>query len=309
MARLWVGFLLGLGLLPAMAQNTYRVQAGDTLLEIARQHNLALAQVLNVNRQVRNPNRIEVGEVLQLPKTTKIATTQTQTPVAAKFQQANRTVPPNLVGAGTRGGNLLSLNVLDRGLPSNRDGAAARGCDRDYEPALTLLVPQKEVGLTTLERPTFYWVSPKMHWKNIPLELTPKLEFTLTRLNEQQKNELLVYRRVFNNSGMPELTSLTLPSDAPPLEVNRRYRWTVTVRCGSISPMDVTVMGLIQRVSAEMIPNTASPVEQAKAGLWYEALQTPDWPQVLALEGLDSFAQYPRQCLVGTEETTKLCSP
>lgn len=46
---------------------TYTVQAGDTLSKIAARNGLTLPQLLQVNPQISDPNRINVGEVLNLP--------------------------------------------------------------------------------------------------------------------------------------------------------------------------------------------------------------------------------------------------
>lgn len=46
---------------------TYTVKAGDTLSMIAQRNGVTLAQLLEVNPQVSNPNNIKVGEVLNLP--------------------------------------------------------------------------------------------------------------------------------------------------------------------------------------------------------------------------------------------------
>src|SRR5205085_7711811 len=46
---------------------TYTVQAGDTLSKIAARNGLTLAQLLQANPQITNPDRIKVGDVLTLP--------------------------------------------------------------------------------------------------------------------------------------------------------------------------------------------------------------------------------------------------
>lgn len=49
---------------------TYTVQAGDTLSKIAARNGLTLAQLLQANPQITNPNRINVGDTVNLPNGT-----------------------------------------------------------------------------------------------------------------------------------------------------------------------------------------------------------------------------------------------
>jgi murein DD-endopeptidase MepM/ murein hydrolase activator NlpD len=46
---------------------TYTVKAGDTLSKIAARNGVTVAQLLQANPQITNPNRINVGDVLNLP--------------------------------------------------------------------------------------------------------------------------------------------------------------------------------------------------------------------------------------------------
>lgn len=46
---------------------TYTVKAGDTLSKIAAQNGLTLAQLLQANPQITNPNKINVGDTVNLP--------------------------------------------------------------------------------------------------------------------------------------------------------------------------------------------------------------------------------------------------
>jgi murein DD-endopeptidase MepM/ murein hydrolase activator NlpD len=46
---------------------TYTVQAGDTLSKIASRNGVTLAQLLQANPQITDPNRINVGDVINLP--------------------------------------------------------------------------------------------------------------------------------------------------------------------------------------------------------------------------------------------------
>ena len=46
---------------------TYVVKPGDTLSKIAKQNGVSLAQLLRANPQIKDPNRVSVGAVLNLP--------------------------------------------------------------------------------------------------------------------------------------------------------------------------------------------------------------------------------------------------
>ncbi len=47
--------------------DTYTVKRGDTLWGIANTYGVTLTALLNVNPQIKNPNRIAVGERVTLP--------------------------------------------------------------------------------------------------------------------------------------------------------------------------------------------------------------------------------------------------
>ena len=48
---------------------TYRIKAGDTLSKIAKRNGISLAQLLKANPQISNPDRIQVGQIVNLPDT------------------------------------------------------------------------------------------------------------------------------------------------------------------------------------------------------------------------------------------------
>jgi murein DD-endopeptidase MepM/ murein hydrolase activator NlpD len=48
---------------------TYKVKPGDTLSKIAKRNGISLAQLLKANPQIRNPDRIQVGQLVNLPDT------------------------------------------------------------------------------------------------------------------------------------------------------------------------------------------------------------------------------------------------
>jgi len=48
---------------------TYKVKAGDSLTKIAKRNGISLAQLLKANPQITNPDRIKVGQIVNLPDT------------------------------------------------------------------------------------------------------------------------------------------------------------------------------------------------------------------------------------------------
>ena len=69
---------------------TYTVQAGDTLSKIATRNGLTLAQLLQANPQISNPDRINVGDIINLPG----SSTENATQPLPSNPVASNPVPP-----------------------------------------------------------------------------------------------------------------------------------------------------------------------------------------------------------------------
>jgi murein DD-endopeptidase MepM/ murein hydrolase activator NlpD len=61
---------------------TYTVRAGDTLSKIAMRNGVTLAQLLQANPQVKDPNKIRVGDVINVPNE---ATTENTRPLPSRM--------------------------------------------------------------------------------------------------------------------------------------------------------------------------------------------------------------------------------
>jgi murein DD-endopeptidase MepM/ murein hydrolase activator NlpD len=48
---------------------TYKVKAGDNLSKVAKRYGISLAQLLKANPQITNPDKIKVGQLINLPDT------------------------------------------------------------------------------------------------------------------------------------------------------------------------------------------------------------------------------------------------
>ncbi len=116
-----------------------------------------------------------------------------------------------------------------------------------------------------------------------------------------------------NNRG--SVISLTLPEDAPPLEVGKNYQWSLAIMCdGRLQPDSPIIQGQIQRVALESSISdrlkTADPLETAviygEAGIWYETVATlaqlktaepenqslaANWSELLNSVGLEKISQ------------------
>lgn len=182
----------------------------------------------------------------------------------------------------------------DRGAPASgqREGAASRGpCPRVSKP-LTALVPIIQansagksqhsalantpagsvLGLTVTDHPTFWFYMP------YPLTSSRPVEFVL--LNDKSEE---VYKTFLSGSGTtPGVVGFKLPANVPPLEVNKRYNWVLSVYCNSSqSPEDMMfVSGWVERVAPNPILKPqleqATPQElvalYTNAGIWHEAV-------------------------------------
>jgi murein DD-endopeptidase MepM/ murein hydrolase activator NlpD len=97
---------------------TYTVKPGDTLSKIAQRNGLSLAQLLQANPQIKDPNRINVGDVVNLPNGSN-ATDTTQplpaNPVIASSTENTQPLPsiPATSAAGALGQALADeLGIL-----------------------------------------------------------------------------------------------------------------------------------------------------------------------------------------------------
>lgn len=78
---------------------TYTVKTGDTLSKIAARNGLTVAQLLQANPQIKNPDRINVGDILNLPNgsnatdTTKPLPTNPSIAISTQNTQPLPTIP------------------------------------------------------------------------------------------------------------------------------------------------------------------------------------------------------------------------
>lgn len=135
-------------------------------------------------------------------------------------------------------------------------------------PELAALSPTTKPGFTLAKRPTFLVYVPETSARNA--------EFSL-----RSRGSRGIYRTTVPLTKTPNLISITLPAQAPPLDVGKPYIWSFAIICNPNDRVDDRfVTGTVQRI--ELDPSLlrqiqqASPKEQValyqKAGAWYDAL-------------------------------------
>lgn len=78
---------------------TYKIRAGDTLTKIAKRNGISLAQLLKANPQISNPDRIQVGQLVNLPDTSTETTQPLPSNVVPAIKDAAATVAVAAAGA------------------------------------------------------------------------------------------------------------------------------------------------------------------------------------------------------------------
>jgi len=171
---------------------------------------------------------------------------------------------------------LGEFKVPDEGRTGNRgDGGGRDPLDPNNPPPrcpqmekpLLALVPQTNFGYTLGSNPTF--------WLYIP-GYSKSIDFTL--IDDKSGNK--IYQTKFNVESEQGIISLKLPSAAPPLKLEKLYRWRFVFDCGD-GVEDLSVDGVVERVatsdSLTSQLNSATTVMEkidiyAENGLWYETI-------------------------------------
>ncbi|WGV24406.1 DUF928 domain-containing protein [Halotia branconii] len=170
--------------------------------------------------------------------------------------------------------------------PSPPPGGRTRGGARrtplclEVKPQLTALVPSTESpptvtnvwGWTTKTNPTLWFYMPYTKDSAYPTEFV---------LQDQQSNP--IYQQAIALPSQPGVISISLPTNAPKMDVNKQYRWFLTVYCDQQKQSPpIYVEGVIQRVNINpkvtQQLQTATPLQQsaiyAQNGIWHDALTT-----------------------------------
>jgi Domain of Unknown Function (DUF928) len=159
-----------------------------------------------------------------------------------------------------------------------RTGGGRRDSCPAVNPKLTALIPVTQVppniqnvwGLTTVERPTFWFYLPYTKSGYYPTEFV---------LQDQDSN--LIYTKNVVLLEQAGIISIAIPNNVPALEVNQQYRWFLKVYCdGEKQAPPIYVEGVVRRVNLSATVNqqlsTARSQQQvaiyAENGIWFQAL-------------------------------------
>ena len=220
--------------------------------------------------------------------------------------------PEGRPGAGSRGGRLCPQvdKVLTPLVPVSPKTLRSRQASTIENPG-----SESNIGLTVAKHPIF--------WFYIPFPLTAQRPVVFVLEDDQGKE---FYQTTLTKPGISSgVVGLKLPPTAPPLEVNKTYRWYFYVYCtpertdepafaeGSVKrvPINSTLTRQLEQ---------AKPQQRfelyAKADLWHEAvtslgelrLQNPDdatlkneWTTLLEAMNLDAIAKEPISSMLTPE--------
>ena len=158
--------------------------------------------------------------------------------------------------------------------PEDTEGAASRQSNGCANPLLAsannnslnlmAVVPQRNYGLTTAQRPNL--------WIYLP-ETTAKQAI----LSIKEEGNTPHWQQSVNLTGEAGVTGIKIADNAPVLEIGKNYQWAVILVCGNRpNPNDPVVTSWIERVAAKTSQSSAPPLEKASSyarqGIWYDAL-------------------------------------
>lgn len=168
----------------------------------------------------------------------------------------------------------FQFNPPDSGLPDNTTGGASRNpnlCRRQANATqasnLTLLVPSSFLGLTVSDHPSLF----------IYAEQTIARQLFISLQDDQGEPLYQGFQALPTNNG---LIRFELPSDAPNLETDRTYRFSVVAVCEeSLRPDDPVMTAYVKRISLPQSNVSESPISSfdqaalyADLGIWYDTL-------------------------------------
>lgn len=200
----------------------------------------------------------------------------------------------------------LAYIAPNRGAPGTRQGGATRGGCSTSDQKLTALVPQTNLGMTTIEFPTIFFY--------IPQTSADVLEFSLLDENDNE-----IYQKNLSPSKTGGIASINLATleGLPPLQVNQKYHWYLSIVCNTEDrSADIFVDGWVQRIQSDPALQSelqqASPSDRASLyavnGIWYDSVAAlyktrksnpnnsalaTEWADLLDSVGLSEVAREP----------------
>ena len=179
-----------------------------------------------------------------------------------QFGTPGEAAPRNTLGGGVRGD--VQFGTPGEAAPRTTLGGGVRS---EEPPKMIAVLPPTKNGRTLSAHPTLFVY--------LPPTLSNEVFFSL---QDEQGNTH--YQTRLKISGQGGIISVTLPENAPELELDKNYAWFFA----PIQPDDIlrpdnyVVTGWVKRVKADVVSQSfSSPVEQAtaygKAGIWYDTLK------------------------------------
>jgi hypothetical protein len=117
---------------------TYKVKAGDNLSKVAKRYGISLAQLLKANPQIKNPDKIKVGQLINLPDTSMETTQPLPSNVVPAIQPTPKTTTPKTTTPTT------TTTTTDT--PASPVAAAAGALGKALAEALGALSAKYETG-------------------------------------------------------------------------------------------------------------------------------------------------------------------
>jgi hypothetical protein len=162
--------------------------------------------------------------------------------------------------------------------PKQSTGGASRNsgkCTQDDQlstPSLTAVIPAQNKGLTSEATPTFLVY--------VPDTSAQKAFFSISEVTSDPNNLGNHYQTFLPIQQKAGVVKVSLPEEAPKLEVGKTYRWSFALICNTrLKPDSPRVEGLVERVTVNA--NLMQKLEQATAlekavlygqeGLWYDS--------------------------------------
>jgi len=157
------------------------------------------------------------------------------------------------------------------GAPSARERAATRQQNCLDGRKLVAILPNNQLGLTSLAQPTLLFYIPPTSAKSLQVRL-------------EDSTGAILYKKTLKTpikSGLAEFNFAEF-NDSPSLKTKTTYRWTFTLHCDPRdTSADVTVYGMIQRIELdpvlvrqlETVSISDRAILYAINGLWYDAVK------------------------------------
>ncbi|OCQ97392.1 hypothetical protein BCD64_21340 [Nostoc sp. MBR 210] len=275
---------------------------------------VGMTGLLSVNTAVAREKIIFVPPVLGSPRRLIPAGTRAYEPPLN--ENANIEIQPLPAPIVAPPGRVRgNPNDLERTIPplqnTNPQPAPVTGKCLQGNIPFTALIPESQLGLTTVSNPSLFFY--------VPQTSAPELELVVQNETEQE-----VYTQKYKPNNKAGIISIRLPVNS--LAVNKQYKWTFSVICNPTDKsQNKVVAGVVQRVLPDLqlvkklqqANRQERAVLYAAAGIWHDALATvaqrrylfpnnpeiaSDWQELLTTPGIRLNQKIVQQPLISPPE-------